>query len=261
MRSNFFVKVKTAVALGIVNIGRILWYRLGLVVGFNPVKGLEASIEKGVFFREPLSKYEAELEANEQWLNKQTYFGRQFNDSSEVPNWHQSCLTGVTVKQPLRPWWEIADFDDELGDIKGVWEASRFDWVLSFAQQAALGDKESLIKLNDWLNDWLKNNPPYLGVNWKCGQEASIRVMHLAMASFIMGQHKCTTKILLGFVKAHLKRIAPTISYAIAQDNNHGTSEAAALFIGGSWLVENGDKDGKNGVGREENGWKIELIT
>ena len=41
-------------------------------------------------------------------------------------------------------------------------------------------------------------------------------------------------------VYIHLKRIESTISYAIAQDNNHGTSEAAALFIGGSWLLANG---------------------
>jgi hypothetical protein len=33
-----------------------------------------------------------------------------------------------------------------------------------------------------------------------------------------------------------LKRIEPTLIYAISQDNNHGTSEAAALFIGGYWL-------------------------
>lgn len=245
MRSNLSVKAKTALALGIFNIGRILWYRLGLTVGFNSVKKLEANIEGGVFFLDRLSSDAVELKANDQWLNKQTYFGRKFNNSSEVPNWHQSCLTGVTVKQPLKLWWKIPDFDDELGDIKGVWEASRFDWALSFAQQAVLGDKKSLIKLNDWLNDWLQNNPPYLGVNWKCGQEASIRVMHLAMTSVIMGQHKCTTKVLLGFIKTHLERIAPTISYAIAQDNNHGISEAAALFVGGSWLVENGDKDGE----------------
>jgi len=29
----------------------------------------------------------------------------------------------------------------------------------------------------------------------------------------------------------------PTIRYAVAQNNNHGTSEAAALFIGGAWLM------------------------
>jgi len=37
-------------------------------------------------------------------------------------------------------------------------------------------------------------------------------------------------------VRFHLRRIAPTIGYAVGQDNNHGTSEAAALFIGGTWL-------------------------
>ena len=31
--------------------------------------------------------------------------------------------------------------------------------------------------------------------------------------------------------------VAPKIGYAVGQDNNHGTSEAAALFIGGRWLA------------------------
>ncbi len=63
------------------------------------------------------------------------------------------------------------------------------------------------------------------------------------MAAKLLNQVESPEPGLLAFVKAHLKRIAPpTISYAVAQDNNHGTSEAAALFIGGSWLVSNGDK-------------------
>ena len=36
----------------------------------------------------------------------------------------------------------------------------------------------------------------------------------------------------------HLQRISPTISYAIGQQNNHGTSEAAALYIGGNFLTD-----------------------
>jgi hypothetical protein len=47
-------------------------------------------------------------------------------------------------------------------------------------------------------------------------------------------------------LEAHLVRIAPTIHYAMAQDNNHGTSEAAALFIGGSWLAHSGRTQGKH---------------
>ncbi|MFO0490561.1 MAG: heparinase II/III-family protein, partial [Curvibacter sp.] len=85
---------------------------------------------------------------------------------------------------------------------------------------------------------------PYRGPNWKCGQEASIRVMHLAMAALILGQTRQATPALRDLIQLHLQRIAPTLSYAIGQDNNHGTSEAAALFIGGSWLSSLGASNG-----------------
>lgn len=111
------------------------------------------------------------------------------------------------------------------------------DWLLAFAQRVRNGDDESLARLNHWVADWCKVNSPYCGPNWKCGQEASIRVMNLAMAAFILGQVREATSGLRDLVRLHLLRIEPTLQYAMAQDNNHGTSEAAALFIGGSWLA------------------------
>ncbi|VVN65197.1 heparinase II/III family protein [Pseudomonas fluorescens] len=152
------------------------------------------------------------------------------------------------MDQPNRNWWEIPDFDSRLGDIKMVWETSRLDWLLAFAQRAKAGESYYLSQLDSWLADWCANNPPYKGVNWKCGQEASIRVMHLAMASLILEQTGEATIALLELIKQHLKRIAPTLSYAMAQDNNHGTSEAAALFIGGSLLTHNGQAEGAEWV-------------
>ena len=235
-------KVKTIFSLGIVNLGRVFIYRASVKLGLNSVKKISANIDKGVFFREVTT--ETNLPVNTQWLNQQCFFGWIYKTKTEPPCWYQSVLTHKFVKKPMQPWWSISDFDNELGDIKGVWEASRFDWAISFAQDAAVGNKESLIKLNDWLNDWCKNNPPYLGINWKCGQEASIRVMHLAMTAIILKQHLTPTLTLISFIRAHLQRILPTISYAMAQDNNHGTSEAAALFIGGSWLTCSGDSTG-----------------
>ncbi|MGB1477422.1 MAG: heparinase II/III family protein, partial [Marinobacter salsuginis] len=117
---------------------------------------------------------------------------------------------------------------------------SRFDWLLGFAREYREGNTDSYGRLESWLEDWVKSNPPYLGPNWKCGQEASIRVMHLAMAAIVMEQAEVPEGSLLELVEVHLKRVSPTIQYAIGQDNNHGTSEAAALFIGGSWLARNG---------------------
>ena len=223
---------------------RVFLYRLGVRFGFNPVKTIRANTSTGCFFNSSFTVQIIKLKANDQWRSQQFYFGWYKVATEKVPDWHRNILTDVAVKNASLPWWEISDFDAELGDVKTVWEASRLDWVLCFAQYAKQGDEQHLNKLNDWLNDWSKNNPPYLGVNWKCGQEASIRVMHLAMTAIILEQTDNTEPALLEFVESHLNRIVPTISYAIAQDNNHGTSEASALYIGGSWLANNGVAEG-----------------
>ncbi|WP_369959536.1 heparinase II/III-family protein [Pseudomonas benzenivorans] len=163
-----------------------------------------------------------------------SYF--HFVHTAPVPDWHVNPFTGHRIAFPERDWWLIPDFDPSVGDIKLVWETSRFDWVLAFAQLASTGDALSLAQLNVWLADWCVQNPPYKGPHWKCGQEASIRVMHLSMAALLLGQAEAPARCLLMLVQMHLQRIEPTLSYAMAQDNNHGTSEAAALYIGGSWL-------------------------
>ncbi len=160
------------------------------------------------------------------------------------PNWLSNPLDRDCTWEADSPWWEISDSDRCLGDIKPIWELSRFEWVLAFSQLAAEGDASALNKLNEWMIDWCVKNPPYLGPNWKCGQEASIRVMHLAISALILDQVQMPPSDLKSLVHLHLKRIAPTLQYAIAQDNNHGTSESAALFIGGSWLAEAGTEDG-----------------
>lgn len=235
------VKVKTALGLGLLNLARVFVYQLGIKTGVNKVKSITSKIKPGVFFT-PYTGSISKKQFNTQWSDKHAYFGVEKADSA-IPNWHKSCLTSK-LSPSDKPWYLIGDFSHQLGDIKGVWEASRFDWVVCFAQQVATGDESAFRKINSWLIDWIKSNPTYNGVNWKCGQEASIRVMHLALASLLLKQTKDTTPALLSLIKAHLKRISPTIMYAIAQDNNHGTSEAAALYIGGSWLVLNGDDEG-----------------
>ena len=242
---SLIVRVKTAFSLGLINLGRVLFYRIGIYVGWNSVKKISIDIPDGIFFRKPKLVLKADLEVNSQWQGQHCYFSRHYLSSLEVPNWHTNPLNGKSVEGPFRAWWLIPDFDHELGDIKTIWEASRFDWLLGFAQRACQGDEQNLKKINYWLEHWVSNNPPYLGPNWKCGQEASIRVMHLAISALILNQIQDSEPALVALVKAHLMRIEPTISYAIAQDNNHGTSEAAALFIGGSWLSLCGDCQGK----------------
>lgn len=232
--------------LGLQNLIRVAFYRLGIKVRLNPVRRLRAEVPKGNFFSlagldRPLSC----LPSVRSWQNEVRLFSHfYFLRTALMPDWHVNPLTGQRVTCPERHWWQIPDFDSAVGDIKPIWEASRFDWVLAFAQCGRTGDLTSLAQLNAWLSDWCVQNAPYKGPNWKCGQEASIRVMHLAMAALILKQADGPEKSLLELVRLHLRRIEPTLSYAIAQDNNHGTSEAAALYIGGSWLQAQGVAEG-----------------
>ncbi|UUS65269.1 MULTISPECIES: heparinase II/III family protein [unclassified Acinetobacter] len=224
--------ISTALSLGVHNLLRVMYYRIGVKTGLNPVQKIAAQMPSGSFFAHT-QKQETVFEPSYQL----TAFGWKSYAIGQYPNWFYSPLTGANFANTAKSWFEIPDFDANVGDIKGIWEASRFDWLLHFVlRHHETHDQAELAQLDQWLNNWCENNSAYLGPNWKCGQEASIRVMHLISALIGLEQWESPSQNVLALIEIHLKRIAPTIDYAIAQDNNHGTSEAAALFIGGSLL-------------------------
>ncbi|MFC3272183.1 heparinase II/III-family protein [Pseudidiomarina halophila] len=249
------VKLKTLGRLGLANLFRVAWYRFSIRMGLSPVHKLKAEVPHAPFLTlshdisshtSIVIRYEVDDEKIE-LFGSETYSLRR----THPPDWFESPFTNDKANEQCKNWWEISDFDTSVGDIKQLWELSRFDWVLKLVQLArvhAVDDpsrsSEYEQQLNSWLADWIQHNPPYTGVNWKCGQEASIRVMHLICGAKISGSLSQPPSGLLNLIELHLQRIAPTMSYAVAQDNNHGTSEAAALFVGGSFLAAHGSKAG-----------------
>lgn len=228
-------KLRTYVRLGPGSIARVAAYRLGLKSGRHPVQRLTAKVAKPPYFCNSERQGSIPSE-NKAWDDALWWFGwykAPLSDTS--PYWFSNPFSDTPQPDSARDWWSIPDFG--AGDIKGLWELSRFDWVVAWSTRAARGDRAMLERLNLWLADWARDNPPYKGPNWKCGQEASIRVMHLVVAAWVLEQDGSPEPGLVDLLTAHLQRIAPTMSYAIGQQNNHGTSEAAALFIGGSFLA------------------------
>lgn len=249
----WLIKARTALALGLPNIARGAGYRLGVRLGVNPVRRLRSEAPAGPYFG-PSRLNALPIHPVSDWQEAARLFSYwPLALESTPPDWLANPLTGQRMPAPGRPWWQIPDFDPAVGDIKLIWELSRMDWVLALAQRVRQGEAGAVQRLNAWLADWCKRNPPYFGPNWKCGQESSIRVMHLACAAMLVGQVREALPGLRELVALHLQRIAPTVQYAMAQDNNHGTSEAAALFMGGSWLAAMGDGrgDGWAATGRK----------
>ena len=230
-----FTKLRTYPKLGLRNLLRVLLYKLLSSLG-SVNEGKRLNLHKGSFFYAKDFIRISNTEVSKEWTDKGSWFSSHEFELNGIPDWHANPFKkGVRAEDNL-PWNKISDFSDDLGDIKTVWEASRFAWVLKMVQRVRAGDESELSRLNEWLKDWVVKNPPYKGVNWKCGQEASIRVMHLAMATLVLEQSETPTENLKELISIHLQRINSTTSYAIAQCNNHAITEAAALLVGGSML-------------------------
>lgn len=242
-----FTKIRTYQKLGLGNLLRVFLYKLFLPLGIgHRCNGVNLSV--GSFFRTKDFNRFRNTEVSKEWTDKGRWFSFHEFSLNGIPDWYANPFYKNVRAVDDLPWHKISDFSYDLGDIKIVWEASRFDWVLRMAQRVRAGDNSELGRLNEWLKDWIEKTPPYKGVNWKCGQEASIRVIHLAVATLVLEQNQSSSESLKKLIEIHLKRIESTMTYAIAQCNNHATSEAAALYIGGQ-LVEGpyGKKISKKG--------------
>lgn len=231
----------TYLKLGISNLVTVLIYRIAIKIGLYkklcPVHQGSSLDEQNQYFNQVNSQPNVDIN-----VLQYKAFGWQSVSTDRAPNWQASVINQKVVQNNKKHWSTLSDFDLAIGDIKGVWELSRFDWVVIFSvNYIATASNCHIDQLNQWLNDWVKHNPINKGVNWKCGQEASLRVFHLLSAAFLLQQLSVMTPALQNLLTQHLTRIYPTIRYAVAQDNNHGTSEAAALFVGASVLLEQPD--------------------
>lgn len=74
--------------------------------------------------------------------------------------------------------------NDNVSDIKIVWELSRFQFAPNLAQMEALtGDSKYRKRFVELIDDWQRKNPYPLGPNWNCSMEVAIRALNILFAS------------------------------------------------------------------------------
>ena len=166
------------------------------------------------------------------------WFGHERYLTGSPPDWFFDPSISQHFPGADNHWSRCNPFNGK--DIKRCWELSRWSWASLLARAWRIsGENRYREGLNNWSLSWCQANPINGGCNWLCGQEASIRLLHALQAWQLCDAHAQLPQITphrADFVVSHLQRISATKRYAKAQDNNHWTSEAAALFIGGSWL-------------------------
>ena len=177
--------------LGFANVANVAGYRLalagGLIKKMMPVgNGYHDPLFHGSshLIKElscPVSESNVVDLAKDQLKGNISYFSdRQYNVGFS-PDWFLNPVSQKRCPDVDSHWSRLPDFSDEVGDIKIIWEVSRFDWALVFARAYRVtGDERYLLALNKWSSDWTDKNPLNRGPNWKCGQEAAIRMLQVA---------------------------------------------------------------------------------
>jgi hypothetical protein len=147
--------------------------------------------------------------------------------------WDVHPLTGH--RYPPQHWTQLSDDDPVAGDVKDVWEPSRWTWVYLLARAwARTADDRWPEMFWDGVESWMDSNPPNRGINWRCGQESSLRGLALQFGLSVWGDHPCTTEARVAMAGALLtsttRRVSPTTGYALSQRNNHAISELVFLL-------------------------------
>jgi hypothetical protein len=251
MAADWLSLLTTSWQLGLTNCARVAAYRLRSRTGhyriLTPVQELpsvgSALRNAGaIALPDSIGDGPALLEAAERMLAGDCrFFAHHWRSVGSPPDWFRDPWTQQSWGKAGTHWSLTEEFASSGVDIKVIWELSRFEWTVVLARAFALtGRKEFLHTLCVWLDSWTQSNPANAGANWKCAQETSIRLLRFLEALRCLAWDPSAASAIHAFVAAHLRRIEATLSYAIGQDNNHATSEAAAMWVGGRWLIANG---------------------
>ncbi|MBN9655055.1 heparinase II/III family protein [Halobacillus sp. GSS1] len=151
--------------------------------------------------------------------------------------WHYSPITKKEVDKDLK-WYQISDFDSERGDIKAIWEASRLTHFFYFVRAYMLTKNEKYYNaFSDQLKNWLQENKYSYGPNYKCGQEASLRMINALITYSAFKLYGLTDSSdeenLVQLIGDSYKKILSNFFYAHkCIRNNHTLSEITGLIIG-----------------------------
>jgi len=162
----------------------------------------------------------------------------------EPVDWHLDPLSGR--RAPLEHWSRIDPMDRAIvGDHKVVWELNRHQWLLHWAQAYAFTRDESHAeRIVQTLEEWLRANPPGLGVNWASSLELGIRLMSWCWILVLLRKSPALSPSffarVLGAIHGHATHITRHLSTTFSP-NTHLLGEALGLFYVGVLFSESAD--------------------
>ena len=135
-------------------------------------------------------------------------------------------------------WTTVEDIVPEAGDIKYVWEKSRFSFLYDIIRYDQKSGENHASFVFSQIEDWIHKNPLNCGPNYKCSQEISLRVLNWLFALYYYKDSVELTedvfRLIIQSVYWQIKHVRANINFSrIAVRNNHAITETLALYLVG----------------------------
>ncbi len=136
-------------------------------------------------------------------------------------------------------WTKIPDMSPEAGDIKYVWEKSRFSYLHTILRYDHHFNEDHSEWVFSEMDSWIRMNPINCGPNYRCSQEISLRVFNwLGALQFYKNKPGLTDERWSRYyynMYWQMHHVWENIEFSrIAVRNNHAITETLALFVFGT---------------------------
>jgi len=157
--------------------------------------------------------------------------------------------------QADKNWLDINDYSKEAGDIKFVWEPSRFSYLYTLIRYDQHSGVDCSAQVFHEIENWLDANKINRGPNFKCSQEISLRILNWCFAMYYYKDSPNLSAELFDKIQHYIywqvRHVYDNINFSrIAVRNNHAITETLLLYIAGTIFPDYPDagkwkKDGK----------------
>lgn len=166
------------------------------------------------------------------------FFSSQNFDLGQKINWMMNVDTGYTYDSGTH-WLDVNDLDEKSGDIKFVWEPSRFSHLYTIIRYDKHSGKDCSKQVFGQIESWISANKINQGPNFKCSQEISLRLLNWTFALYYYRNSESLTDQLFHKIQHYIywqvEHVYNNINFSrIAVRNNHAITETLLLYLAGT---------------------------
>ncbi|MGP1507161.1 MAG: alginate lyase family protein [Campylobacter sp.] len=173
-------------------------------------------------------------------------------DGYVLIDWQKDFKSGFRWSE--KKWYKDQRIAHKLGsDIKVPWELARLQHLPQLAIFAMMDSdlkEQNLIEFKNQILDFIKHNPPRMGVNWTCTMDVGIRVANMLVAYDMFSQMDSDKNLDENFkqifsnsIYEHALHIVNNLEYSPYLTSNHYLSDIAGLLYACSYLDSSDEID------------------